>query len=551
MTKPWHVIIFFVVCIAIGLGIGITAQQLHITDWFTAKQAATTVARNIVTKKPDPITITFVGDIMMDRGVENSVNRNFSGDFNSFLSLIKPELESADITFGNLEGAVGTKGPNVGSAYSFQMNPAILPALKNTGFDIVLFANNHVGDRSVTGFKESLENLRTNNLLFTGAGDTKPAAEQPTIITINGKKIGFLGFTDVGPNWLAATDASPGILLLSDPNLETIIKNAKSQVDNLIISVHWGVEYNPATDRQKKFAHNMIDWGADAIIGSHPHVIQATEWYQGKFIAYSLGNFVFDQYFSADTLRGLMVNMTILNNGQISVDQKIIQLSKQYQPISVRNPVESDYITHTTVAAQTCPSAKEAENDLWLSAVGPDLEIGNYVPKNLVTMTNKIDARGSATCLVSKAADPVAKMFTVMSNAGMKPVMTSGFRSRNTQEDLHDASETTLAAASDPAKYPSVALPGHSEHQLGIAFDMKSGTSDDFSYDGFKNSLEYQWLTDHAAEYGFVNSYQNGNEAITGYIAEPWHWRYVGVDNAKQIIKQNIAPYEFLKNLAN
>lgn len=538
--------LFFLICIAIGLGIGAAAFK---ATWLETKRPITAVVQTIVKPEPAPITITFVGDIMLDRGVENSVNRNFGGDFNSFLSIIKPFLETSDITFGNLEGPVGTKGPNVGSAYSFQMNPIILPALKNAGFDILSFANNHVGDRSTIGFTESLQNLRAAGMLITGAGDTKSAAEQPTIIDVRGKKIGFIGFTDVGPNWLAATETRPGILLLSDPNLENIVKNAKSQVDILIVSIHWGNEYLPATDRQKSFAHNMIDWGADSIIGHHPHVIQTTEWYNGKFIAYSLGNFVFDQYFSDPTLQGLIVQMSILENNEITIDQKIVEMSRQYQPIEVREPGEADYITRGRVASQACPAAKEADIDLWLTPVGPDREIGNYVPKKLVPMSNRIDARGTATCLADPAATAVITMFETMEKLGMKPVMTSGFRSRAVQEAVYKGKIPDEEHSTETSVYQSVALPGHSEHQLGTTIDIKSATADELSYDSFYLSNEYAWMVENAADYGFVQSYQKGSESITGYISEPWHWRYVGKDHAKEIKRQGITLYEYLKSL--
>lgn len=516
MNKPWHIALFFVLCIAAGSAIGFGLAHIKRSD--SGRPVSPLI---IIPKKSEPVTITFIGDIMMDRGVQNSITRNFGGDYDKFLSFAKTIFTPTDIAFANLEGPVGTKGPNVGSSYSFQMNPSVIPALTSAGLDIVSFANNHVGDRSTTGFTETLANLRSGNLLFAGAGDTKSQAEQPTIINVRGKKIGFIGFTDVGPNWLAAKDVSPGVLLLSDPNLETIIKNAKSQVDFLVVSVHWGVEYNPATTRQKEYAHKLIDWGADTVIGHHPHIVQATEWYNGKFIAYSLGNFIFDQYFSDATLQGLVVTMTILDNNETTVDQKIVELSRQYQPVSLREPTDKDYLTKGTVAAQTCPAAKDAETDLWLAPVGPDKDIGSYIPKNLVTMTNRIDARGSATCLVSKAADAVESMFADMESAGLKPVMTSGFRSRATQETVHDGSEETANADPAAGKYPSVALPGHSEHQLGIALDMKSGTADELSYDNFYASAEYAWLVKHAADYGFVQSYQKGKEPVTGYRSEP------------------------------
>ena len=94
-----------------------------------------------------------------------------------------------------------------------------------------------------------------------------------------------------------------------------------------------------------------------------------------------------------------------------------------------------------------------------------------------------------------------------------------------------------------------VAKPEHSEHQLGTVLDFKSGSDASFVLDAFKKSPEYTWLDNHAAEYGFVRSYPDDKELITGYKAEPWHWRYVGVENATTIKSRNITPYEYLKSI--
>jgi LAS superfamily LD-carboxypeptidase LdcB len=286
------------------------------------------------------------------------------------------------------------------------------------------------------------------------------------------------------------------------------------------------------------------------VIGHHPHVVQETEWYKDKFIAYSLGNFIFDQYFSTETMRGLMVEATISKHTIKDTTLSIIELDSsknKYQPKLIRPATEKDFLKTGSVAAQTCPSEKSAATNLWHAPVGPDLDIGTYIPKNLIPLNNRINVQTTASCLTEDAANALITMVNDMSEKGLSIIMTSGFRSRNTQEIIHQSSTTTQEALTDSTKYPSVALPGHSEHQLGVAVDLKSGNDPTESYDRFKESLEYAWLTENAWKYGFVQSYQIGKESITGYIAEPWHWRYVGKEYAQAIRDQNITPYEYLK----
>lgn len=282
-----------------------------------------------------PVSMIFFGDGMFDRGVKNSVKKHFNDDFNQlFINL--PEIKNYDIAFLNLEGPVSENGKNVGSKYSFRFEPRVLSALHTAGFDIVSSANNHMGDWTLTAFQDTLTHLSNASILYTGAGMTKQLAQNPTVIDVRGTKIGFLGFTDVGPTWLEATDTRAGILLANDPNFSTIISNARSQVDFLIVSIHWGEEYSPHNSRQTTLAHSAIDAGADAIIGHHPHVEQATEWYKDKFIAYSLGNFIFDQYFSPETMTGLSVVLSYSPaDNTLSVKKYDSPLSPQFQPLGL------------------------------------------------------------------------------------------------------------------------------------------------------------------------------------------------------------------------
>lgn len=279
-------------------------------------------------------TLSFVGDIMLDRGVRASVNKNFAGDYNRLFDNLK-FLQQSDILFGNLEGPVSDKGKNVGSKYSFRMDPVVIPALKNAGFDIVSFANNHVGDWTIAAFTDTLSRLATGGILQAGAGLNRADASDPRIIEVNGQKFGFLGASDVGPDWLKAGTNTAGILTPNDKDFDTIIKNAAAKTDFLIVSVHWGVEYQPHTTRQEAVAHQIIDDGADLVIGTHPHVIQTTEEYHGGLIAYSLGNFIFDQYFSTETMQGLLLQVRVKNSKISSYDKQIIHLNKLFQPENV------------------------------------------------------------------------------------------------------------------------------------------------------------------------------------------------------------------------
>ncbi len=280
------------------------------------------------------ITLTFGGDIMLDRGVKFSVRKNFGGDYSKLFENLDI-FRKSDIAFANLEGPVSDKGTDLHNLYSFRMDPPVLDILKNAGFDLVLFANNHVGDWGKEAFDDSLERMNVTGLKYTGAGKTRAEAVQPVIQTVKGMKIGFLGFTDVGPNKLAVGENTSGILLANDPDYEAIISNAKKQVDSLVVTFHWGIEYQQeSSKRQQELAHKAIDAGADLIIGTHPHVSQEIETYRGGLIAYSLGNLIFDQNFSAATMQGMILQVTYdaRTKSFKRYDKYIVKFSPQFQP---------------------------------------------------------------------------------------------------------------------------------------------------------------------------------------------------------------------------
>ena len=293
---------------------------------------------------PSFVNLIFGGDMMLDRGVKNSVMKNFNGDYSLLFENLQI-LKKADIAFANLEGPASNVGQDKKNLYSFRMNPSVIPALKGAGFSILSTANNHVGDWGRSAYADTLPRLKENEILYTGGGMNIKEAEQPTIIEKYGMKIGFLGFSDVGPTWMKATETEAGILLASNPRYKEIINNASKQVDFLVVSMHAGEEYKKVhNQRQEDLAHSAIDAGAKIFIGHHPHVAEDTEVYSPKnctqsscvgFIAYSLGNLIFDQYFSPDTMEGLLLQIKLNKNGTMSYTKNTVKLNKSFQPETV------------------------------------------------------------------------------------------------------------------------------------------------------------------------------------------------------------------------
>ncbi|MCE9548990.1 CapA family protein [Candidatus Nomurabacteria bacterium] len=286
-------------------------------------------------KEISSVTLSFAGDIMLARGVKSSVMKNFNGDYSALFEKLDI-LQKSDIVFANLEGTASDKGHDLGNLYSFRMDPSVVPALRGAGIDVLSMANNHVGDWGREAYVDTLARLKENEILYTGGGMNESEAEQPVIIEKQGIRIGFLAFSDKGPDYLKADADRAGLLLANNPRFDEIIQNASSLVDFLVVSFHFGEEYQTKHDkRQEDLAHRAIDNGAKIIVGHHPHVIQDTEVYKNGYIIYSLGNFIFDQAFSKETMEGMLVGIKLKENGEMSVKKDIVKLNRVFQPDSI------------------------------------------------------------------------------------------------------------------------------------------------------------------------------------------------------------------------
>jgi len=285
------------------------------------------------TKAEQNSNLFFVGDVMLDRGVKKSIEKYGGEDFKFPFLKIVSFLKEADLLIGNLEGPISDKDKKVGSIYSFRMDPKAIEGLTFAGFDILSLANNHIFDYGREAMEDTFLRLKKADIDYIGTGFNEIDACSSKIKEVRGTKIAFLSFTNLSsPFWQAKADVS-GICWLSKENLEKAIKKAKNEADLVVVSFHFGNEYvKKANLEQKNFAHLAIDFGADLVVGHHPHVIQEIEEYNGKYIAYSLGNFIFDQAFSKETMEGLILKVTLENKKIKEVVPVRTEINQYFQP---------------------------------------------------------------------------------------------------------------------------------------------------------------------------------------------------------------------------
>jgi poly-gamma-glutamate synthesis protein (capsule biosynthesis protein) len=238
----------------------------------------------------------FFGDLMLDRHVGEKIKKN-SLDY-----LLEPLagsegrfFQGIDLIGANLEGAVIDKGehrPPV-MAYDFAFSPETIAGLKKYSFNFFNLANNHITDQGQVGYDQTKKHLAVLGLAHSGCPDQVVGDCSGELIKIGSSSVGLVGLSEVYGS-LDVTSAARKVSEL------------KKEASFVIVNIHWGREYeHQFSARQQELARALVDAGADIIIGHHPHVVQGMEIYRGHPIFYSLGNFIFDQYFSADTQEGL------------------------------------------------------------------------------------------------------------------------------------------------------------------------------------------------------------------------------------------------------
>lgn len=231
------------------------------------------------------IVIHVVGDVHGESAIKRSA-----------LPGLKKYFRSGDLNIFNLETAVTQESAKEEKEYNFKTDLAFLKALKGIGFNVATVANNHSYDYGMTGFLDTLRNLRTVGISYVGGGKDSKSAYHGRVYNIRGTKVGILGFAKVngGPDSIAKLD-KPGTTDGYDVrSTESAITHLRKLSDVLIILAHWGEEgsfcpRNFETSSAKKW----LALGADVIVGSHTHTVQPIILDKNRLVAYSLGNFIF------------------------------------------------------------------------------------------------------------------------------------------------------------------------------------------------------------------------------------------------------------------
>lgn len=260
------------------------------------------------------VEILAVGDVMPSRWVEKRLRAHGYGYAFASTSEI---LRAGQIAFGNLESPLAPGEPVEAFQMVFRGDPAFAGALADAGFDIVSLANNHAGDQGATGIESTLATLSAAGVRAVGAG-TGEAARAPVIVETETGSVAFLAYADTRwiPESYVAAEGRAGVAPLSPDSIGEDVAAAREIADFVVVSMHAGTEYEPLPDAtQRAAAEAAARAGADLVIGHHPHVLQPIERVGTTAVAWSLGNFVFDQDWSPETQEGTIVRFT-LEDGQ-------------------------------------------------------------------------------------------------------------------------------------------------------------------------------------------------------------------------------------------
>ena len=275
-------------------------------------------------------SLIFVGDIMVAETPGELIARG-EDPFQTFAAL----LSSHDVRIGNLECVVATTGTAEEKPYTFRADPRTLPVLKRH-FDAVSLANNHSGDFGKAAFAEQLALMDKAGLPYFGGGRDATAAHAPWIVERNGVRIALLGYVEFKPRSFEADASRPGVAWSGEDDdvIEDIIAARRvHRADIVIPFMHWGWEDEPdPSPRLRAFARRMIDAGADLVVGGHPHVTQGAEYYRGKPIIYSLGNFLFNGFDTPATTTGWVLSARVDRTGVVDWRTHVARLDANGVP---------------------------------------------------------------------------------------------------------------------------------------------------------------------------------------------------------------------------
>lgn len=298
-------ILLIIVCIITASALIIQQQQKGAGEKEKIKTSRNHAIRPLVTpgrEMTEKITVGGIGDILIHDTVYQDAYNGTSYHFDPDFQYVKPLLERPDLLTANQESTVGGAGLGVSTYPTFNSPFEVADALVHTGVDIVSTANNHTLDKGEKGIQSEVHYFDSIGLPHVGSFLNEEDRHQLRILDKNGIKLAFLSYT-YGTNGIPVPTGKDFLVnIINQDNMKEEIQRAKQAADVVIMSIHWGNEYQRIpTASQKELANFLANQGVDIIFGSHPHVLQPMEWINrtngGRtFVVYSLGNFISGQF---------------------------------------------------------------------------------------------------------------------------------------------------------------------------------------------------------------------------------------------------------------
>jgi poly-gamma-glutamate capsule biosynthesis protein CapA/YwtB (metallophosphatase superfamily)/outer membrane protein assembly factor BamB len=276
------------------------------------------------------IELVAVGDIMLSRTIEERMDLYGSSyPFAGTVDLIR----GADIAIGNLECPLSTQGQPLGKRFVFRAHPRHATGLAWAGFDIMNLANNHLLDFGKEGFIRTIETLQDNGLAYVGAGLSTEEAHRPLIRVVKGRRVAFLAYAAIRWEGSYEVPTEEEIAFAQVASVREDVRRAREQADLVVVIMHLGTEYQGYPDEEQlAVSRAATEAGACLVIGHHPHVVQGTASYEGGFIAYSSGNFVFDIDYLEETREGAILRVLLGDEGVEAAELIPVRIVDDVQP---------------------------------------------------------------------------------------------------------------------------------------------------------------------------------------------------------------------------
>lgn len=259
----------------------------------------------------DSLSITFTGDVLLDRGVRQFVeHRSVDKLFSPFVDSV---FQSSDLVVANLECPATKIRQPAFKQYIFRAEPEWLQTLKAHGITHLNLANNHSVDQGRIGLADTKKNIQETGMIPVGAGDNMQEAAQPVLLASTPRNVYLLTSLQMPLENFSYLPDKTSVSHEDLDSLKTRVRQLKEKDPccYIIVSLHWGGEHTlRPVPLQRQQAHQLIDAGVDALICHHTHTLQTIEQYQGKPIYYSIGNFIFDQKKPINS-KACMVKVTI------------------------------------------------------------------------------------------------------------------------------------------------------------------------------------------------------------------------------------------------